>query len=587
MEGNLPTVDSGVEDCYQAFHTFGSSSTVLDASPFPDTYKKERTCFICEVKLCSQRGEISRRHGCKFCLHAVCPKCSPLRQFHPLSNRLERSCLHCFKTNFEDQLRAEFTASQPKRDEDLLELSRKLTEETKKRVEYEEEISHLRMSKNDYNRLKSELNDTQQCNLDLETRLQNIESDFETYKIETAFKEKNYETSLLTFQQSVDKHRKLYALKAAELMGVRKQLDQYKTLVEGMKSGKPSNVDMGIGMLAAKQIHDIQTEEMKKQTDNLQAKLDAKTLEYEAVLSKLRDTENNANDTMAKHLIEKQNILKNLEEVEMSNENLKEEISELREQLERVAKTQEFDQFKELKTDNERRLAALQSKLDAANAEKKELAAANAKLNSTVATLTADIEELRTLLDLAKEQILTENQEKTVIEGKVDRFASYIDKLESMDSLQLALNQETAKAQNLNELVTRQRLEIEQYKQQLRSTQEALDKGEELLRAGEEQYQYQRKVIYRKTAEIDALREMLQRNGVDPTGLTFKMDGESDLTRILKEKEAKVGELGLELQNNLKNARGREKKPRPSGDSKGGLGFKPAVNTEPCACALF
>ena len=587
MEGHLPTLESGAQDPYRAFHTFGSSSTVFDASPFPDTYKKEKTCSICEVKVNSTRGDTNRRHGCKFCLHAVCHKCSPLRLFNVASNRLERICVNCFKHTLEEQVRGEIQALKPQRDEELLEISLKLTEETKKRVEFEEQISLLHLVKSENSILKAELADTKIRNSDLETRFETLESDFETHKIESAFKEKQFETSLQSLQQSADKHRKLYMLKAAELMGVRKQLEQYKALVEGMKGEKHSSVEMGIGVMAVKQIHDMQVQEMKGKVEELEGKLEAKCKECELLLAKTRESEESGNERVSKYLLENQTTLRKLSETEAANEALKEEVTELREQLERVAKITQFDaneQFKEMKLDYERRLAILQSRLDSVIAEKREIESHRDELSAETSRLTTELEERTSLLDLAKEEIISENQQKTEFETKLQRFSTYITQLESLDELHACLEREAAKALNLSEQVARQRLEIEQYKQQLRSTQEALDKGEELLRAGQEQHQYERKLVYRKDAEIEALRELLQNHGVDPTGLTMRLDGESDLTRILREKEAKVGVLGAELRDNLKKARGREKTPRLSGNSKG---FKPAVNTDPCACALF
>ena len=589
MEGHLPTLESTSQDPYRAFHTFGSSSTVFDSSPFPDTYKKEKTCSVCEVRLSSARGDANRRHGCKFCLHAVCHKCSPLRLFHTTSSRLERVCVNCFRHRLEEQVRGEVEALRPKRDEELLELSQKLTEETKKRVQFEDEVSLLRLAKSENSLLTSELTDTKLRNSDLESRLQALESDFETHKIEAAFKEKHFETSLSTLQQYADKHRNLYACKVVELMGVRKQVEQYKDLVEGMKGGRPNSVETGIGAMAVKQIHDMQVQEMKGKVEDLQRKLEAKCKEAESQLAKLRETEETANTRIGKYLLENQNVLRSLEETEKANEELKQEVSELREQLERVAKITQFDaveQFKEMKLDYERRLAILQSKLESALGEKREIEALKSQFSDENKRLRSELEEQKSILDLAKDEIISENQQKTDFESKFERFSTYLSQLECMDELQGKLGQESIKAQNACEQVARQRLELEQYKQQLRSTQEALDKGEELLRASQEQHQYERKMIYRKEAEIEALREMLQKQGIDPTGLTMRLDGESDLTRILKEKEARVGALGAELRDNLKKARGREKKPRASGDSKG-VGFKSAVNTEPCGCALF
>lgn len=589
MEGHLPTLESAPQDPYRAFHTFGSSSTVFEASPFPDTYKKEKTCSVCEVRLCSTRGDLNRRHGCKFCLHAVCQKCAPLRLFHTASSRLERACVNCFRRNLEEQVRGEIEALRPKRDEELLELSQKLTEETKKRVQFEDEIGLLRIAKSENALLQSELTDAKVRNSDLESQLQALESDFEAHKLESAFKEKHFEASLSTFQQSADKHRKLYTLKAAELMGVRKQLEQYKALVEGMKAGRTSSVEVGIGVMAVKQIHDMQVQEMKGKEEELQGKLEAKCKENEALALKIRETEESANDRVSKYLLESQNILRSLAETEKTNEELKEEVNLLREQLERVAKITQFDaveQFKEMKLDYERRLAQLQSRLDSVSVEKRDIETLKNRFSDENRILTSELEEQKSLLDLAKDEIISENQQKTDFESKLDRFSGYLGQLECMDELQAKLAQEKTKAQNACEQVARQRLELEQYKQQLRSTQEALDKGEELLRASQEQHQYERKMIYRKEAEIEALREVLQTQGIDPTGLTMRLDGESDLTRILREKEAKVGALGAELRDNLKRARGREKKPRTSGDSKG-LGFKAATSTDPCACALF
>lgn len=85
---------------------------------------------------------------------------------------------------------------------------------------------------------------------------------------------------------------------------------------------------------------------------------------------------------------------------------------------------------------------------------------------------------------LAKEDVLAENQLRVECEEKMKRFESYLDKLEEIDSLNLKVKEQATRAAAALELIERQRLELEQYKQQLITTQEALEKSEELIRAG-------------------------------------------------------------------------------------------------------
>ena len=68
---------------------------------FSKDWKREKQCWLCEAPL--GRGLIrNKKHGCKFCRHAVCSGCSPHKQLHPQSQKLARICVSC-EASFDDE----------------------------------------------------------------------------------------------------------------------------------------------------------------------------------------------------------------------------------------------------------------------------------------------------------------------------------------------------------------------------------------------------------------------------------------------------------------------------------------------------
>lgn len=74
-----------------------SDSSIPDnteGSPTSRNWRKEKACFLCEAPL--GHGLLrSKKHGCKFCLHAVCSDCSPNRKVNKRTGKEQRICTSC------------------------------------------------------------------------------------------------------------------------------------------------------------------------------------------------------------------------------------------------------------------------------------------------------------------------------------------------------------------------------------------------------------------------------------------------------------------------------------------------------------
>lgn len=77
-----------------------SDSSIPDnaeGSPASRNWRKEKACFLCDAPL--GHGLLrTKKHGCKFCLHAVCSDCSPNRKINKRTGREQRICSSCEET---------------------------------------------------------------------------------------------------------------------------------------------------------------------------------------------------------------------------------------------------------------------------------------------------------------------------------------------------------------------------------------------------------------------------------------------------------------------------------------------------------
>lgn len=79
----------------------GSRDVASSSSSIPDTpetsanpWRKERTCLLCQTPV--GHGFLrTKKHVCKFCLHAVCSTCSPNRRYSEKTRKQERICTNC------------------------------------------------------------------------------------------------------------------------------------------------------------------------------------------------------------------------------------------------------------------------------------------------------------------------------------------------------------------------------------------------------------------------------------------------------------------------------------------------------------
>ena len=74
-----------------------SDSSIPDnaeGSPTSRNWRKEKACFLCEAPLGHSLLR-AKKHGCKFCLHAVCSDCSPNRKTNQRTGKEQRICTSC------------------------------------------------------------------------------------------------------------------------------------------------------------------------------------------------------------------------------------------------------------------------------------------------------------------------------------------------------------------------------------------------------------------------------------------------------------------------------------------------------------
>ena len=576
----------------------GRSRNSEDDSQFSSLWRKEKLCIVCETKLSSLTGDPSKRHGCKFCGHAVCTQCSPLKMPHPSSAKPSRMCVNCYKAQLETKVKEELEVSKPQREAEWIRASRRLEDETWKRRELEETVEGLKKVSEENEQLRAQLTEETLKRTEAEEKLSAAEKELLEKRLERTYQEKNFETALMGVQQSVDKYRKTLALKVAENMGLRKQVEQYKAIIEEVKGnsdGKKAHSDisagMGLALSAAKQLHSLQVAELNGTIEDLKGKLQQKVTENEQISTKMRENDEKHSETISKCLQESQTTLRKLTEYEQSNELLQKEVTNLRDQLHRLTANGDLSSdaiFTELKIASDRQISVIAANLEAATREKSQLQATIDQQTAEIQRITALYEEQTSLLSLAEDDILSENREKLEFESKLEKYERYIEKLEQFDEMSSQLSETTSKLLTTSEMLSRQRLETEQFKHMLKTTQETLEKCEELIRAGQEQIDAERKLAVRRETEIEELRRLLQTNGIDAKIAMLTLEDDSGLSQALREKEAKVGKLGMELHENLEKLRfSHDRKLHSATSSQRHLSFKPAVSTEPCACSLF
>lgn len=73
----------------------------VEGSPCSGNWRKEKACYLCETPL--GHGLLrSKKHGCKFCFHAVCDDCSPNRKINQRTGKEQRICNFCEEVKQQD-----------------------------------------------------------------------------------------------------------------------------------------------------------------------------------------------------------------------------------------------------------------------------------------------------------------------------------------------------------------------------------------------------------------------------------------------------------------------------------------------------
>lgn len=563
--------EEGETERLRYFRTAEASGGLSTPSPFAETWKKEKTCFLCQEKVGTGRGDTKKRKGCRFCLHALCEKCAPIKTLHPLTNREERTCVNCFKAGLEQTIRQQVSAEVAEKNQELRALEEQLSAEIDAKVEAENRLKALERDF-EAQRDVSVPADFHSQLLAESTRADVIEREFSTLKSdyqhlqqETQLERQTYETSLAYERQNAAKARKTLIFQTAQVTGLKNTNDHLRKQVEDLEKQLSGDSGREEVLQRTKDLHAAEKLDLQKQLYAANETVKEKTAEIErlnaackdAVL-RLRTRDKEATERLNQAEKEKKLLEELLEKASRESPG-KDQSAELRKQIE--------------------------------------------ALKSEVMDLKMQLAERESLLSLAKEDILEENSKRLDLEEMMQRRPRKSGIDSEMERLKAELARKVEQWQLFQEEVRsvllslparesleKQRSEVEQYKLQLNNCHQTIHKFDEVFHVVQEKLQIEQQVISEKEREVEALKMMLESHGITlPPAPTTDPETGTDLTTKLREREETIERLNAQMQEykeemkKLKNEKFRRS--RPSALKTNTL--KPPLSQDPCDCRTF
>lgn len=563
MSTGLPLGDTQESDRPNFFRTLGASYGLSSQSPFSEVWKKEKVCFLCQEKVGTGRGDTKKRKGCRFCLHALCEKCAPIKAMHPQTHQNERICVNCFKSTIEQSIRDEVSSELSSKNQELRALEEQLSAEIDSKISLqsqlkslEQELSSIRGDNPVPSDFHSQLLSESMRADNIEREFSTLQGDFMHLQREMQLERQTYETNLELERQNAAKARKTLIFQTAQLAGLKGTNETLRKHVEDLE--KQLSGDSG-------------KEEVLRKTKEIHA---AEKLELQKQLF------------AANEMVKTKN-----EEVERLNAACKDAVLRLKHKdSEMMGKIKGLEEEKRQLEEEKKRFVVSENEKE----WKKQVEA----LKNEIMELKSQLAERESLLSLAKEDIIEENSRrldleehlKLDIETDMSRLKSELMcKIE-----QWKLYQEEVRGVLLSlpsqELMERQRGEVEQYKQQLGNCHSTIMKFDEVFKVVQEKLQLEQQVIGEKEREVEALKQILESHGITIPQTVTDTESGTALNMKLKEREETIERLNEQMMQykeemrKLKNEKFRRS--RPSGNGKSAT-LKPPLSQDPCDCRVF
>ena len=561
-----------VSDRLKHFRTAEVSGGLSTPSPFSETWKKEKTCFLCQEKVGTGRGDTKKRKGCRFCLHALCEKCAPIKTLHPLTNREERICVTCFKAGLEQAIRQQFSEDLAGKNQELRALEEQLSTEIDAKVAAETRLKTLEREF-DAQRESPVPADFHSQLLAESTRADSVEREFSTLKSdyqnlqqETQLERQTFEASLAYERQTAAKFRTNLIFQTAQAAGLKNSNENLRKQIEDLEkqlSGESGREEV---IKRTKDLHAAEKLDLQKQLYAANEAVKEKSAEIERLNAACKDATLRLR-SRDKEATERVNHAENEKKL-------------LAEQLEKAVQQRPgVDQSAELKKQIE-------------------------ALKGEVMEMKMQLAERESLLSLAKEDILEENSKRLDLEEMLQRKSRKSGIDSDMERLKAELARKVEQWQLFQEEVRsvllslppresleKQRSEVEQYKLQLNNCHQTIQKFDEVFHVVQEKLQIEQQVINEKEREVEALKMLLESHGIilPPVPTTDPETG-TDLTTKLREREETIERLNAQMQEykeemkKLKNEKFRRSRPSALGKTNT---LKPPLSQDPCDCRAF
>ena len=229
-----------------------SSEVASTTSGMTGEWEQEKNCVVCNARLVKSGLGGTKRYGCKFCMHAVCAKCSPNRELHPDTGKAERICNTCYKSkDTQDQKNqmAEIMAQasseiarletqlqeavQSKQNEEVLRVRKETeVEELKGKIfalscELSEKMTENPMQMQENERMRKEIEELKGENSKLKEKNEYLEQANETFKTEIDQKK----TELISILTELKENK-------GKLMDQKELQVELQTLQDSLRSAK-------------------------------------------------------------------------------------------------------------------------------------------------------------------------------------------------------------------------------------------------------------------------------------------------------------------------------------------------------------
>lgn len=552
-------------DRLRHFRTADVSGGLSNPSPFSETWKKEKTCFLCQAKVGTGRGDTKKRKGCRFCLHALCEKCAPIKAMHSLTNKEERICVNCFKAGLEQGLREQFSTEILGKNQELRALEEQLSAEIDAKVAAEERLRALEkesISPDFHSQLFAESSRADS----LEREFSTLRGNYQNLQQEAQLERRTYETNLESERQNAAKARKTLIFQTAQVAGLKSSNERLRKQVEDLEkqlSGESGREEV---LKETKELHAAEKLELQKQLYAANEALKEKNTEIERLNAACKDA-----------------VLRLHNKDKDSSERVNSAEKEKKQLAEQLAKA---------------------SQQSSRSDESAELRKQVESLKTEVVELQMQLAERESLLSLAKEDILEENSRRLDLEEALHRRPRKSDIESDMDRLKAELARKVEQWQLFQEEVRsvllslppresldKQRAEVEQYKQQLNNCHQTIQKFDEVFHVVQEKLQIEQQVLNDKEREVEALKQLLENHGIilPPVQLIDPETG-TDLTTKLREREETIERLNAQMSEykeemkKLKNEKFRRSRPSALGKTNT---LKPPLSQDPCDCRTF